>query len=230
VTIIARLARERGRTRLGWLDSWHSFSFGSYQDSRHMGFRALRVINDDTVAAGRGFGEHGHRDAEIFSYVLSGRLEHRDSLGNTRVIEAGDVQYMSAGSGVLHREINPSASEPVRFLQVWLQPNVAGAEPRYADTRIAETPRSTLLFSASGRSGSIAIRADADVYSLRLGAGERLDHALAAGRGAFVHVIRGTLDVAGTTLNEGDAAAVDGIARIEGSARSDAEVLLFDLA
>src|SRR5688572_28905335 len=166
-TVVKRPAAARGKTELGWLHSRHSFSFGSYFDPDHMGFRSLRVINDDVVEAGQGFGEHPHRDAEIFSYVINGELEHKDSMGNGRVIKAGDLQYMSAGRGVVHSEFNPSADRPVHFLQIWLKPKMGGGEPRYAEKSLSRSARRnelTPVFANEARDGAIAIRADADVY------------------------------------------------------------------
>src|SRR4026207_2409533 len=159
--IVKRSANERGKTELGWLHSRHTFSFGNYFDPDHMGFRSLRVINDDVVEAGQGFGEHPHRDAEIFSYVIDGELEHQDSMGNGRVIKAGDLQYISAGRGLSHSEFNPSATNPVHFLQIWLMPKVSGGEPRYAEKSLGEEARPndlTLLFAGEPREGAVGIR------------------------------------------------------------------------
>jgi hypothetical protein len=230
--LVKRPAAARGRTTTGWLDSRHTFSFGEYQDPAHMGFRSLRVLNDDVVEPGQGFGQHGHRDAEILSYVLQGRLEHKDSMGNGRIIESGDIQYMSAGRGVLHSEINPSSDERVHFLQIWLLPSEAGGAPRYADRTLgSDAPRNvlTLLFSGRPRDGAIGIRADADVYVGRLDAGRRLKQRLGAGRGAWLHVINGSTVVAGETLGAGDGASAEqgDVIQIESSGGS--EFLLFDL-
>src|SRR4051794_16461236 len=165
--IVKRPANARGQTELGWLHSRHTFSFGNYFDPDHMGFRSLRVINDDVVEPGQGFGEHSHRDAEIFSYVMDGELEHKDSMGNGRIIKAGDLQYMSAGRGVVHSEFNPSPDRAAHFLQVWLKPRMGGGEPRYAEKALggsAKTNALTLVLSGEARDGVTEIRADADVY------------------------------------------------------------------
>jgi redox-sensitive bicupin YhaK (pirin superfamily) len=230
--IVKRPADARGRTKLGWLDSRHTFSFGEYQDPAHMGYRALRVINDDIVEPAQGFGQHGHRDAEILSYVLEGRLEHKDSMGNGSVIETGDLQYMSAGRGVLHSEFNPSPGERAHFLQIWLLPDESGGAPRYAEKtlgRDAKPNALTLLFAGKPRDGAIAIRADTDVYIGKLDAGHRLEHRLAPGRGVWLHVIAGDVDVGGERLDAGDGAAIEDAAAIEIASSSGAELLLFDL-
>jgi redox-sensitive bicupin YhaK (pirin superfamily) len=197
-----------------------------------MGFRALRVINDDWIEPGRGFGQHPHRDAEILSYVLEGRLQHRDSIGNGSVIEAGDLQYMSAGNGVLHSEFNPSNDERAHLLQIWILPDGHGGPPRYAEKSLgaAAKPNAlTLLFSGRPRDGAQEIRADADVYVGKLDAGERASHRIAPGRGVWLHQIAGTVDVGGETLGPGDGAAIEGADAIEIASRADAEFLLFDL-
>jgi redox-sensitive bicupin YhaK (pirin superfamily) len=231
---VKRRSDERGLTQRGWLDSKHTFSFGEYQDPAHMQFRALRVLNDDHVDAGQGFGKHGHRDAEILSYVISGQLEHQDSMGNGRTIQAGDLQYMSAGSGVMHSEYNPSDSESVHFLQIWILPDSSGGEPRYAERAMAADtkPNSlTLLASGDGRDGTIGIRAEAEVYFGRLDAGFSTAHPVDAGRGVFVHVIKGQVEIDGLQLEPGDGASIE----IEDAesvgvlAGADAEFLLFDL-
>lgn len=230
--IIKRTAGARGRTELGWLTSRHTFSFGEYHDPAQMGFRSLRVINDDVVEPGQGFGQHGHRDAEILSYVLEGRLEHRDSMGNGRVIEAGDLQYMSAGRGVLHSEFNPSPDARVRFLQIWLLPHLSGGEPRYADKTLVHGTQPnalTLLFAGTSRDDAIEIRADADVYFGRLAAPDRVVHRLRPSRGVWIHVIEGTVTTSGETLDPGDGAAIESIDVVEIESHADAEFLLFDL-
>jgi hypothetical protein len=230
--ISRRPADARGRTRLDWLDSRHTFSFGDYRDPAHMGFRSLRVINDDVVLPGQGFGQHGHRDAEILSYVLEGKLEHRDSLGNGRVIEAGDLQYMSAGNGVTHSEFNPSRDARVHFLQIWLLPDASGGAPRYADRALgadAKPNALTLLFAGRPRDGAIAIRADAEVYVGKLDAGAHVVHRPARGRGIWIHVIEGSVSAGGETLGPGDGAAIEEADAIEIASRSGAEFLLFDL-
>src|SRR5688572_8016981 len=198
--VTKRAANERGRSELGWLHSRHTFSFGNYFDPDHMGFRSLRVINDDVVEPAQGFGEHPHRDAEIFSYVIDGELEHKDSMGNGRVIKAGDLQYMSAGGGVLHSEFNPSPDRPVHFLQIWLKPKVSGGEPRYAETalaRIAKRDDLALVFAAEPRDGAVGIRADADVYFAQLEGGKKLVHRPSTTRAQWLHVIAGEVSVSG---------------------------------
>ena len=231
--ITQRPAAARGQTELGWLHSRHTFSFGDYHDPAHSGFRSLIVLNDDVVEGGGGFGTHPHRDAEIFSYVIRGELEHRDSLGNGRVIRTGDLQYMSAGSGVRHSEFNPSADQSAHFLQVWLRPRERGGTPRYAERALgpaAKPDALTLLFAGTPRDGATEIRADADIYFGKLVAGKTLAFAPGAGRGVWVQVIRGTLAVAGEPLAEGDGAAIEAAASLKLKARADAEFLLFDLA
>ncbi len=230
--ISKRPAEARGRTRLDWLDSRHTFSFGDYRDPEHMGFRALRVINDDVVESGKGFGQHGHRDAEILSYVLEGRLQHRDSMGNGRVVEAGGLQYMSAGDGVTHSEFNPSPDERVHFLQIWILPDASGGAPRYADRALgtAAKPNAlTLLFAGVPRDGAVGIRADADVYVGKLDAGQRVAHRPSRGRGVWLHVIEGSIGAAGEALGPGDGAAIEDAEAIEIESASGAEFLLFDL-
>ena len=230
--IVKRPAEERGRSEFGWLHSRHSFSFGSYFDSDHMGFRSLRVINDDIVAAGAGFGEHPHRDAEIFSYVISGALEHRDSMGNGRIIQAGDLQYMSAGSGVLHSEFNPSPKEPVHFLQVWLKPRMNGGTPRYAELaigRVAKPDSLTLVLSGHPVSGAIETRADADVHLGQIHAGKKLVHVPSPGRGQWLHLISGEVAVAGESLKAGDGAAFENFTELGIEGKADAQFFLFDL-
>jgi redox-sensitive bicupin YhaK (pirin superfamily) len=230
--ITLRPAGERGVTALGWLDSRHTFSFGDYFDPRHVQYRSLRVLNDDRVAADGGFPRHPHRDMEIITWVLSGALEHRDSLGNGSVIGPGDLQCMSAGTGIVHSEYNPSPTEPVHFLQVWLTPARRGLTPGYEQRHFAEGERRgrlRLVASPDGRDGSVTIHQQADVYAALLGAGDAVTHRPAAGRGAWLHVARGAASLNGKALREGDAAAVEG----EGltvAADGAAEVLLFDLA
>ena len=232
MSIVKRAAGERGRTEFDWLDSWHTFSFGEYQDPKHVSFRALRVINDDYVEPGTGFGQHGHRDAEILTYVLEGKLAHKDSMGNGSTIEAGNLQYMSAGKGVLHSEVNPSPSERVHLLQIWILPDASGGAPRYAERplgRDAKANALTLLFAGRARDGAVEIRADADVYVGKLDAGRKLTHPLARGRGAWLHVISGDVEVLGQKLSPGDGAAIEDIATIDITSMSNTELLLFDL-
>jgi redox-sensitive bicupin YhaK (pirin superfamily) len=231
-SVTKRSAAERGTTELGWLHSRHTFSFGNYFDPDHMGFRGLRVINDDVVEPGQGFGEHPHRDAEIFSYVLDGELEHKDSMGNGRVIKAGDLQYISAGRGVLHSEFNPSPKNRVHFLQIWLRPRMGGGTPRYAEKALDKDAKPnglTLLFAGESHDGAVEIRANADVYLGRLDSGKRLVHRPAAGRGQWVHVISGNLKLLGETLKAGDGLAIENAAELEFESQDDSEFLLFDL-
>jgi redox-sensitive bicupin YhaK (pirin superfamily) len=231
-TITKRPADERGQSELGWLHSRHTFSFGNYFDPDHMGFRSLRVINDDVVEAGQGFGEHPHRDAEIFSYVIDGELEHKDSMGNGRVIKAGDLQYMSAGRGVVHSEFNPSPDRPVHFLQVWLKPKMGGGEPRYAEKALGRTAKRndlTPVLATEPRDGAIGIRADADVYFGQLDAGKQLVHRVSAGRAQWLHVVTGEVSVSGESLKPGDGAAFENFDALEIRSHADAQFLLFDL-
>ncbi len=196
-----------------------------------MGYRSLRVINDDLVMPGMGFGTHPHRDMEIITYILSGSLQHKDSMGNGRVIAAGEVQYMSAGSGVQHSEFNPSKEEAVRLLQIWIQPDAKGVKPRYAEKSLKDAPagKLQLITSKTGRDGSIAIHQDADLWLGKLDAGNRVTHRQAAGRHAWLHVAEGAVKVNGKTLVGGDAAAIDDEATIELAAEKPSQVLLFDL-
>ena len=231
--IVKRPAGERGQSEFGWLQSRHSFSFGNYFDPDHMGYRSLRVINDDVVAGGQGFGEHPHRDAEIFSYVIEGELAHKDSMGNGRVIKAGDLQYMSAGRGVLHSEFNPSPNRPVHFLQIWLKPKMSGGQPRYAEKALAGAAKRnalTLVLAGEPKEGAIEIRADADVYFGQLEAGKNIVHQAAENRAQWLHVIKGELSVAGESFKVGDGAAFENYPTLEITATADAQFLLFDLA
>ena len=230
--IRVRRASERGHGDHGWLDTWHTFSFSDYYDPRFMGFRVLRVINEDTVAPGRGFPTHGHRDMEIISYVLEGALEHRDSLGTGSVIRPGDVQRMSAGTGVRHSEFNASPSEPVHFLQIWLEPVAAGIEPGYEQTTFTDADkrgRLRLVASPDGAEGSVTIHQDARVYATRLEPGEEVEHKLAPGRHAWVQVARGALSVGGQRLAHGDGAAITGETLVKLTGEQSAEALVFDL-
>lgn len=232
-----RPAAARGKTELGWLHSQHTFSFGEYQDPAHMSFHALRVINDDIVEPGQGFGSHSHRDAEILSYVLKGRLEHKDSMGNGSVIERGSLQYMSAGQGVSHSEFNPSRDARVHFLQIWILPDESGGEPRYAEKQLptAAKPNSlTLAFAGKPRDEAIAIRANADVYLGKLDAGRKLIHRTTRDRGLWVHVVEGDVTLgdgaAGSArLAAGDGAAIEDVSELELESPTGAEFLLFDL-
>jgi redox-sensitive bicupin YhaK (pirin superfamily) len=230
-----RKANERGHADHGWLDSHHTFSFADYYDPQHMGFRALRVINDDTVAPGRGFGAHPHRDMEIISYVLDGALAHKDSMGTGSTIEPGDVQRMSAGTGVVHSEFNASKSDPVHFLQIWLVPAKTGIKPGYEQKRFTtedKAGRLRLVASPDGRDGSVTVHADATLYAGLFAAGERAEVALAPGRHAWVHVARGHVRANGQALGGGDGLAITGEDKvvIEGATAERGEVLVFDLA
>jgi redox-sensitive bicupin YhaK (pirin superfamily) len=232
VMITLRPAEARGHAQHGWLDSFHTFSFAGYQDPAHMGFRALRVINEDRVLGGQGFGTHPHRDMEIISYVLEGALEHRDSMGTGSVIRPGDVQRMSAGTGVTHSEFNASPSETVHFLQIWLLPARRGIEPSYEQKTFSDSEkkgRLRVIASPDGREGSVTIHSDAVVYAGLFAEGEKGELALAPGRHAWVHVARGQLRVNGRELRAGDAAALtdEPHVRVEGTAQG--EVLVFDL-
>jgi redox-sensitive bicupin YhaK (pirin superfamily) len=227
-----RLSNDRGHARQGWLDSYHTFSFGHYYDPEHLGFSNLRVINDDTVVPGAGFGTHGHQDMEIISYVLDGALEHKDSMGNGSVIRPGDVQRMSAGTGVQHSEYNHSKTEPVHFLQIWLEPNRFGVEPGYEEKHFSPEERRgrlALLVSPDGRDGSLSAHQDGLLYGTLLEAGEAVEHVLAAGRRAYVHVARGRVAVNGQPMDSGDGVALDDVGQVRLEGLGHAEVLLFDL-
>jgi quercetin 2,3-dioxygenase len=227
-----RRAEARGHTQWGWLDSWHTFSFGDYHDADHMGYRSLGVLNDDRVQPGQGFGTHGHRDMEILSYVLEGALEHKDSSGGGGVIRPGEIQFMRAGSGVRHSEYNHSKSEPVHFLQVWIVPDKRGLKPAYgqqAFDRDLAKRAFVLLTSGDGREGSLQIAQDADVWMTQLAGGERRELPLAPGRHAWIHVARGSTSVDGALLREGDGAGVRDEEALRFLGGGTAEVLVFDL-
>jgi redox-sensitive bicupin YhaK (pirin superfamily) len=226
-----RKSEERGHVNHGWLDSHFTFSFAEYHDPRHMGFRSLRVINDDRIAPGGGFGMHPHRDMEIISYVLDGALEHQDSMGNGSVIRPGDFQYMSAGTGVRHSEFNPSDKEETHLLQIWIMPDERGVKPRYGEKAMASAPTGKLhlVASKSGRDGSIAIQQDADLHLGRLNPKDSVEHVLNLGRHAWVHVAAGEVAVNGQVLKTGDAAALSEETRVKLAAQRPSQVLLFDL-
>jgi redox-sensitive bicupin YhaK (pirin superfamily) len=226
-----RKANERGHANHGWLDTYHTFSFADYYDPQWMGYRSLRVINDDLVMPGMGFGTHPHRDMEILTYILSGALEHKDSMGNGRVIRTGDVQYMAAGTGVRHSEFNPSREEAVHLLQIWIQPDTRGVAPRYAEKSFATAPTGgfQLVASKTGRDDSIEIHQDADLWLAKLAPGDEAAHALASGRHAWAHVAEGEVTINGQPLEGGDAAIFAEPATIELRATKPAQVLLFDL-
>ena len=231
--ITLRPADARGHADHGWLDSHHTFSFADYHDPRHMGFRALRVINDDRVAPGKGFGAHPHRDMEIVSYVLEGALEHRDSMGTGSVIRPGDVQRMSAGTGVTHSEFNASKTDAVHFLQIWIVPEKRGAAPGYEQRNFTvdeKRGRLRLVASPDGRDGSVTVRQDVALYAGVFGPGERAEHTLAPGRHAWVHVAKGSATINGQALSAGDAAALSDEPSVVVEGGDGAEVLVFDLA
>jgi quercetin 2,3-dioxygenase len=232
--ITVRPASDRGAANFGWLDSRHTFSFGNYYDPCHRGFASLRVINDDTVIPGAGFGPHGHRDMEIVTYVLDGALEHQDSLGTGSVIRPGDVQRMTAGTSIRHSEFNASAIDPVHFLQIWIVPEAEGLEPSYEQISLAPADRQgqlRLVGSRDGRDGSVTIHQDVSLYATNLAAGEAVTHRLAPGRVAWVQVARGQVDLNGHSLTDGDGAALYDLGEIQISgANVRAEVLLFDMA
>jgi len=227
-----RRGSERGRTHTDWLDSYHSFSFGDYFSAERLNFGVLRVINDDRIAPGGGFPTHGHRDMEIITYVLEGALEHKDSLGNGSVVRAGDVQRMSAGTGIRHSEFNPSRTEPVHFLQIWIEPRCVGMPPSYEQTPVPDSDkldRLRLIACPDGAAGSLKILQDARVYTSLLGAGRSVEYPLEPGRSAYVHIACGSLRLNRAPLEAGDAAAVNDEANVVIEAIEPAELLLFDL-
>jgi len=230
--ITLRPANARGHANHGWLDSHHSFSFADYYDPEHMGFGALRVINEDRVAPGKGFGTHGHRDMEILSYVLEGRLEHKDNMGTGSIIVPGDVQRMSAGRGVMHSEFNPSPDEAVHFLQIWIEPAVKGIAPSYEQKRIdadAKRGRFRLIASPDGRDGSVTVHRDIRIYAGMFDGADAAEHPLDPGRKAYVHVARGAATINGQPLTAGDALRLTDEKAVRLDHAQAAEVLLFDL-
>jgi len=230
--ITIRPAAARGVTTLDWLDSRHSFSFGDYYDPAHMGFGPLRVINEDRVQPGKGFGAHGHRDMEIVSYVLSGALEHRDSMGRDTLIRPGEVQRMSAGKGVMHSEFNASDIDPVHFLQIWILPERAGLEPSYAQAMIPDGERRgrlRLVATRGGRDDTLPIHQDVDIYAALLAPGDRVSHPLVAGRKAWLQVARGSVTLNGVAMSEGDGAAIQDETALDIVGVKDGELLLFDM-
>ncbi|MBI5833979.1 MAG: pirin family protein [Armatimonadetes bacterium] len=227
-----RRAAERGHAEHGWLDSWHTFSFADYHDPEHMGWRSLRVVNEDRVAAGMGFPTHGHRDMEIISYVVSGALRHRDSLDHEQVLSPNQVQVMSAGTGIMHSEFNASREATVHFLQIWLLPDRTGHTPRYEQRDWPESMRLNrlcLVASPDGADGSSLLHQEARVYASLLATGHRLEHALAPGRGVWLQLVRGEVAAQGVTLRAGDGLAVDGVPNVGIVAIADSEFILFDL-
>lgn len=226
-----RKSTDRGHANHGWLDSYHTFSFADYYDPEHMNFRALRVINEDVIAPGTGFGTHPHSDMEIITYIVSGSLKHRDSMGHTATMQPGDIQRMSAGSGITHSEYNASSKDPLHLLQIWIQPDAKGVKPGYVDRSFAnaEPGKLHLATSKTGRDGSIPIHQDVDLYFARLEKGQQTSLALGPGRHAWLQLIDGTLDVNGAALSAGDAAAISKVDRVNLSTGSNAHFLLFDL-
>ncbi len=231
--ITVRRSAQRGHFNFGWLDTRHTFSFGEYLDPAHMGFRSLRVINEDRVQPGEGFPTHGHRDMEILTFVVAGSLEHRDSLGNGSVIRPGDVQRMSAGTGVQHSESNASANEPVHLFQVWIIPQYPGGVPSYEQKSFAapaQPPELRLVATSDGRDGSVTVHQDVAVYLGEIGAAQSVTHELDAKRHAWVQIIRGDISVNGASLASGDGAAISAERRLESVATLPSQLLLFDLA
>jgi hypothetical protein len=229
--LTVRPARKRGHADHGWLDSWHSFSFADYYDPDHMGYSALRVINDDRITKGGGFGAHSHRDMEIVTYILDGALAHQDDMGNGSVIRPGDVQRMSAGTGVVHSEANANQGE-TRLLQIWILPKTRGGAPGYEQIHFEDADlkdRLRLVASADGRDGSVRIQQDAAIYATRLSAGATARHTLVAGRKAYLQVAKGELHLNGTHLDEGDGVMLEQETALEFTAVKDAEALLFEL-
>jgi redox-sensitive bicupin YhaK (pirin superfamily) len=231
--ITPRRSSERGYADHGWLKSFHSFSFAGYHDPEHMGFGNLRVINEDRIAAGQGFGTHGHRDMEIISYVLSGELAHKDSMGNVKGIPPGDVQRMSAGTGVQHSEFNHADGQTTHFLQIWIEPNVTGIPPSYEQKSFADSDKRghlRLVASGDGAQGSVTVHADAKLYAGLFDGAEAADLPLDARRKTYVYLVRGELRVNGELLHSGDAAMLEDESRLQLSGGKAAEVLVFDLA
>lgn len=227
-----RKSGDRGYSQLSWLKSWHSFSFADYYDSRHMSFGNLRVINDDIIAGGGGFGTHPHRDMEIVTYVLEGELEHRDSMGNGSVIRAGDVQRMTAGTGIQHSEFNHSKQDDVRLLQIWILPDRQGHQPGYQQEQFDDAEKQgqlRLVVSRQGRDGSLSLNQDVDMYAARLDGDEHITHQVAAQRHAWVQVARGSLSVNGSAIVEGDGVSVDGQETLVFENGQDAEIIIFDM-
>jgi quercetin 2,3-dioxygenase len=233
MTITLRKASHRGHANHGWLDTRHSFSFGNYYDPAHMGFRSLRVINDDHVAPGAGFPTHPHRDMEIFSYVVAGAIEHQDSMGNGRRLGPGQIQLMSAGSGVTHSEFNPLPDERLHLLQIWIKPHTSGLAPAYSEwhpNAESDTASKVLVISPDGHDSSATIRQDALIYRIRLRSGESVSHTLAEGRGLWLQLIKGALTAADVELSPGDGLSTETAGTITIVAHQDTEALLFDLA
>ena len=230
--IARRPSNERGHANHGWLDTYHTFSFANYYDPTHMGFRALRVINEDWVEPAKGFGAHPHRDMEIITYVLEGALEHKDSMGNHGVIRPGEVQRMSAGTGVVHSEYNPSRTERVHLLQIWIESDQDGLQPSYEQRAFPEEDkrgRLRLVAAPDGAEGAVTIHQDTRVFASLLEAGEQVKHVMSSGRHGWLHVVSGAVELNGTALETGDGAAVSGESALAIAATRPSEVLLFDL-
>jgi quercetin 2,3-dioxygenase len=230
--LTVRKSNARGHADHGWLDTYHTFSFADYYDPKHMGFRSLRVINQDVIAPGVGFPTHPHSDMEIFSYILYGALEHKDSMGNGRVLRPGQIQLMSAGSGVTHSEFNPSKAEPASLLQIWIRPSQRGLKPSYTEWHpdpAQEKESKVLVISPDGRDGSATIHQDAEIYRVRLDEGKESTHVVRDGRGTWFQLIKGTVSVNGTVLQPGDAISTEDSGTLTLSAAADSEGLLFDL-
>ena len=229
---IVRRANDRGHVKIDWLDSHHTFSFGSYHDPAHTNFRSLRVINDDIIAPASGFGTHGHRDMEIITYILSGALEHQDSLGTGAVIYPGEVQRMTAGTGITHSEFNHSTSEPVHLLQIWITPDTLNLTPSYEQKLFPAAEKQgklRLVGARDGRDGAVTINQDVDLYAGLLGAGDRISYQVRVDRSVWLHVAQGEISIDGQILTEGDAIAYTGNHLLELSSQTNGEILLFDL-
>jgi redox-sensitive bicupin YhaK (pirin superfamily) len=230
--IAIRQAQERGHAEHGWLNTYHTFSFANYYDPNYLGFRSLRVINEDRVTAGAGFGTHGHRDMEIITYVLEGALEHKDNIGNGSIIQPGEVQRMSAGTGIFHSEFNPSTTNPVHFLQIWIIPNKKGIKPSYEQQKFALEKKSgtlQLIASPSGEKESVTVHQDVKLYAGILEPNDRISYSLAPKRHVWIQVTRGAIEVNGVTLNTSDGAAISEENELNLVAKEKAEILLFDL-
>ena len=224
-----RRSEDRGPANHGWLQSMHTFSFASYYDPEHMGVSALRVINDDKVAAGNGFPMHSHQDMEIISYVKKGMIEHKDSMGNVERLPAGEFQLMTAGSGITHSEYNPSTDNSLEFLQIWIQPNVYGIEPKYQQKKFNTKKGLQLIASPDAADGSLMIHQDACLYQLMLAVDKTVTHELKKGRSVYIHIVKGSLSIGDETLREGDGATIVALDQIIFSANDEVEALVFDL-
>lgn len=227
--ISVRHSGERGQVNHGWLEARHSFSFGNYYDPEHMGVSSLRVINDDHIAAGQGFPTHSHQDMEIITYVTNGSIEHKDSMGNTKTLSAGEFQLMSAGSGISHSEYNPSAHETLSLFQIWVQPNQLGIEPGYQQKKFEQQQGLQLIASPDARNNSLLIHQDAYLYQLRLNAAQTASHQPSQGRTIYVHLVAGEITINGAPLAAGDGATISDVAVVDFHGSEDAEALIFDL-